>query len=177
MAETWKKLAYLDEVATLSDVTPESVGTAGAAGTGTAASREDHVHDLGTGCIDASNLFAAGVVDETALGALAVTEGKIGALAVTAAKLAANAVETAKIKDLNVTTGKIAADAIDATKIADDAIGSEHIESLSAALDVNGQQLTDAVLENNAADPGTPVLGKIYFKTGDLHPYVCTAIA
>jgi hypothetical protein len=71
----------------------------------------------------------------------------------------------------------LAADVVDGTKIADDAVGSEHIEPLSAKLEVNGQQLENAVLENNAADPTTPVLGKIYFKTGDLHPYICTAIA
>lgn len=134
---TWKKLAFIDDVANLSDATPQSVGTTASAGTGTAASRDDHVHDLGVGCIDASNLFAAGVVDTTALGA----------------------------------------DAVNGDKIADDAVGSEHIEPLSAALDVNGQQLTDAVLHNSAADPATPVLGKIYFKTGDLHPYICTAVA
>lgn len=40
-----------------------------------------------------------------------------------------------------------------------------------------GQQGGDFVLENLAADPATPVLGKIYFKTGDLHPYVCTSVA
>lgn len=40
-----------------------------------------------------------------------------------------------------------------------------------------GQQGGDFVLENLAANPAAPVLGKIYFKTGDLHPYVCTAVA
>lgn len=39
-----------------------------------------------------------------------------------------------------------------------------------------GQQAGDLVLENLASDP-TPVLGKLYFKTGDLHPYVCTSVA
>ena len=137
MAVTWKKLAFYDEVAILSDTPPESVGTTPAQGTATDASRQDHVHDLGAGCVDAANLFAAGVVDTTALGA----------------------------------------DAVDATKLADDAVGSEHIEALSEALDCAGQQLTDAVLENNAADPATPVIGKVYFKTGDVHPYICTVAA
>lgn len=40
-----------------------------------------------------------------------------------------------------------------------------------------GQQAGDLVLENLAANPAVPVLGKIYFKTGDLHPWVCTAVA
>lgn len=39
-----------------------------------------------------------------------------------------------------------------------------------------GQEGGDFCLENLAADPA-PVLGKVYFKTGDLHPYVCTVIA
>ena len=44
----WKKLAYLDEVASLSDATPQAVdGSAASAGTGTAAARDDHVHALG----------------------------------------------------------------------------------------------------------------------------------
>jgi len=45
---SWRELAFLDEVAALTDVTPEPVdGTSEAVGTGTAASREDHVHALG----------------------------------------------------------------------------------------------------------------------------------
>jgi hypothetical protein len=127
MAVTWKKLAYLDEVATLSDEDPHDIGTVAAEGVAMDASRHDHVHRLGNGAVDVAAVLAADVVD--------------------------------------------------GTKIADDAVGSEHIEPLSAKLECNGQQLENAVLENNAADPTTPVLGKIYFKTGDTHPYVCTAIA
>jgi hypothetical protein len=127
MAVTWKKLAYLDEVATLSDEDPHDIGTVAAEGVAMDASRHDHVHRLGNGAVDVAAVLASDVVD--------------------------------------------------GTKIADDAVGSEHIEPLSAKLECNGQQLENAVLENNAADPTTPVLGKIYFKTGDTHPYVCTAIA
>jgi hypothetical protein len=147
MAVTWKKLAYLDEVAIVSDEVAHDIGTTAGAGVATDASRHDHVHRLGNGAVDV------------------------------AAVLATDVVETLKIKDLNVTTGKLAVDAVDGTKLADDAVGSEHIEPLSAKLECNGQQLENAVLENNAADPTTPVLGKIYFKTGDTHAYLCTAIA
>jgi hypothetical protein len=147
MVATWKKIAFLDEVAILSDELAHDIGTTASAGVAADASRHDHVHIIGDGAVN------------------------------TAAKLATDVVETLKIKDLNVTTGKLAADAVDGTKLADDAVGSEHIEPLSAKLECNGQQLENAVLENNAADPTTPVLGKIYFKTGDTHPYVCTAIA
>jgi hypothetical protein len=147
MVATWKKLAYIDEVAIVSDELAHDIGTTASAGVATDASRHDHVHIIGDGAVN------------------------------TAAKLATDVVETLKIKDLNVTTAKLAVDAVDGTKLADDAVGSEHIEPLSAKLECNGQQLENAVLENNAADPTTPVLGKIYFKTGDTHPYVCTAIA
>lgn len=126
MTVTWKKLAYLDEVATLSDEDPHDIGVTATEGVATDAARHDHIHRLANGAVDVAAVLAADVVD--------------------------------------------------GTKITDDAIGSEHIEPLSAKLEVNGQQLENAVLENGAADPATPVLGKIYFKTGDLHPYVCTVI-
>ena len=43
---SWKDVAYLDEVATLSDNTPQAItaGASGQAGTGGAAARDDHVH-------------------------------------------------------------------------------------------------------------------------------------
>lgn len=131
---TWKKLAYVDEVATLSDVNPSDIGTTAAPGTASDASRHDHVHKIGTGAINASSLFTAGVVDATALGS--------------------NAVTTAKITDANVTTVKM---------------------SIDQNLNVNKKQLTAAALDNQSTDPTTPVLGQIYFKTGDTHPYICTA--
>jgi hypothetical protein len=120
---TWKKLAYADEVATLSDANPSDIGTTAAPGTASDASRHDHVHRLGNGAVDV------------------------------AAVLAADVVETAKIKDANVTTAKI---------------------SIDANLNMNKKELTAAALDNQAADPTTPVAGQIYFKTGDTHPYVCT---
>jgi hypothetical protein len=45
------------------------VGTTPAAGTGDNPAREDHVHQIGSGAIDASAMFAAGVVDAVALAA------------------------------------------------------------------------------------------------------------
>jgi hypothetical protein len=125
MVAIWKKLAYFDEVAIVSDETAHDVGTSASAGVATDASRHDHIHILGDGSVSA--------------------------------------------------TAKLAADVVDGTKIADDAVGSEHIETLSAALDCGKQQLTAAALDNQASDPTTPVLGQVYFKTGDTHPYVCTA--
>jgi hypothetical protein len=131
---TWKKLAYFDEVATLSDADPSAIGTTASPGTATDASRHDHVHVLADGAVN------------------------------TAAKLATDVVETAKIKDANVTTAKIADSNVTTGKI-----------SIDANLNMNKKELTAAALDNQAADPTTPVLGQIYLKTGDTHPYVCTA--
>lgn len=65
----WKKLAYVDEVAILSSDTPEDIGTVASAGTGTEASKDDHVHQLGTGVVDDATLaIAAAVMDVKALG-------------------------------------------------------------------------------------------------------------
>lgn len=48
MVDTWKELARKDEVAALSTATPAACnGAAAAAGSGTAASKDDHVHALG----------------------------------------------------------------------------------------------------------------------------------
>ena len=47
---SWKKVAYLDEVATLSDVAPQDVKVQTAdKGVGTAASRYDHKHNVTSG--------------------------------------------------------------------------------------------------------------------------------
>jgi hypothetical protein len=141
---TWKKLAYLDEVATLSDVNPSDIGTTASPGTAADASRHDHVHVLGDGAVN------------------------------TAAKLASDVVETAKIKDANVTAAKLATDAVETAKIKDANVTTAKI-SIDANLNMNKKELTAAALDNQASDPVTPVLGQVYFKTGDTHPYVCTA--
>lgn len=64
-------------VASLSNTTPQAVGTTAAAGSGPAAARDDHVHDMGVGAIDAANLFASGVVDADAIAAGAVGNSEI----------------------------------------------------------------------------------------------------
>lgn len=44
----WRKLAYIDEVAALTNNTPAAItGAAEAVGNGTAAARDNHVHALG----------------------------------------------------------------------------------------------------------------------------------
>jgi len=115
---TWKKLAFADEVATLSDEDPHDIGTVAAEGVATDASRHDHIHIVGTGAINA------------------------------------------------------------AAMIANDVVGSEHIETLSAALDFGKQQATAMCLDNETSNPATPALGQIYFHAGagELHPYICTVV-
>jgi hypothetical protein len=116
---TWKKIAFADEVAALSDDDPADIGTTAAEGVGITASRDDHVHKLGNGSVNAAAI------------------------------------------------------------IANDVIGSEHIEQLSDDLDFGKKEATSMALDNQVADPATPVLGQIYFHTGagELHPYICTAVA
>lgn len=46
---------------------PASIGTTASSGTATKPPRMDHVHDLGSGSIDAAALFAADVVDANAI--------------------------------------------------------------------------------------------------------------
>lgn len=62
MVATWKKLAFSDEVAALSDDDPADVGTVAAEGVGTTASRDDHVHKLGNGSVNAAAIIANDVV-------------------------------------------------------------------------------------------------------------------
>jgi len=48
MVDTWKEVAFKDEVAALGTATPAATdGSAASAGSATAASKEDHVHALG----------------------------------------------------------------------------------------------------------------------------------
>jgi hypothetical protein len=67
---TWKKLAFSDEVASLSDQAPHDVGTVAAQGVATDASRHDHVHILGNGSVSAAAILANDVVGSEHIEAL-----------------------------------------------------------------------------------------------------------
>ena len=69
----WKKILLTGDASALSDANPDQIGTTLSAGTNTLASRDDHVHTIGTGAIDTSNMFASGIVDATAIGSNEVT--------------------------------------------------------------------------------------------------------
>lgn len=60
-----------------SGTAPASVATTASVGVSTAPARSDHVHAIGTGAINASTMFSAGIVDATAIATNAVTTAKI----------------------------------------------------------------------------------------------------
>jgi hypothetical protein len=111
-----------DHVHNVPAAVPVAVGTALAEGAGTSFARDNHVHVVGVGAINAANMFAAGVVDAAAIGADQVGQSEIAPTsvgtseliddAVTAAKLATGAVaNTADIVDAIVTLAKFASEA------------------------------------------------------------------
>jgi hypothetical protein len=123
--------------------TPASVGTAGSAGSGNNPSKEDHVHDLGVGSIDAANLFAAGVVDAAALAADSVGSSELQNDSVTAGIIADGAIDGA---------GLFVAGVVDAAAIATDAVGTlELANNAVATANIADDAVTDAKIENDFA--------------------------
>ena len=59
---TWIKVIYAGNMASLSDETPADIGTTASEGVGDQASRGDHVHKPGNGCVNSSTMFASKVV-------------------------------------------------------------------------------------------------------------------
>jgi len=87
---------------------------------------------------------------------------------------AAEGVGTAASRDDHVHV--LGADCVGAANIADDAVGSEHIETLDAALDCGKQQLQNMVFHKSATPPSPAVVGQMYYDTDENQLYVCTAI-
>jgi hypothetical protein len=139
MAETWKKLAFYDEVATTF---------------------------IGLSDTPANYTDAGGKYVKVNAGADALEFGLAAGVASGLATLDASSV-CAQAPKLHAAAHKLAGG---------DVVLLNELGLPTGAVDFNGQQAKDLALDNQAANP-TPVLGKIYFKTGDLHPYVCTAIA
>lgn len=108
--------------------TPSSIGTANSAGSGDTVARANHIHNIGSGAVNSSAMFAAGVVGATAL--------------------ATDAVETIKIQDLAVTTGKLANGAVIGSKLATDAVTTGNITALA---------VTDAKINDVASTKVTGV--------------------
>jgi len=157
MAE-WKKLAFLDECANLSTETPLDIGTTAAQGTGSAASKDDHVHELGTGCVDDTTLvLTASVADVKDLG---VTYEKLGASLVRAEYGVAE------------TTGQFGVDyggAIGIVSnelgIVDDGIKAVHIDKTA-----NAVTFANFLLTPKATGGGTTV-GSLFYDSDDDHLY------
>lgn len=127
--------------------TPSDIATAAATGSNAAPAHGDHVHKIGTGAINSSGMFAAGVVDAAALGTDAVTNAKIGTGAVDTAELAAGA----------VTTAKIGAAAVTATELATSVAGAGLAGGGGTALSVN----TDGTTVEITTDTVNVVAGGI----------------
>jgi len=77
MAAGFKKILITGDAAELSTEVAHAVGTTASAGVATDASKHDHVHVLGAGCINAANLFGTGVVDAAAIASNAVAASEI----------------------------------------------------------------------------------------------------
>ena len=70
----------------------------------------------------------------------------------------------------------LGSDCVGAANIADDAVGSEHIETLSAALDCGKQELQNMVVHKSASPPSPAAVGQLYYDTDDNQLYVCTGV-
>lgn len=81
MAAGFKKILITGDAAVMSDGNPAQIGTVLSAGVVASGSREDHVHTIGTGAINNSNLFAASVVDNAAMADDAIKAAEIDATA------------------------------------------------------------------------------------------------
>ena len=160
MAVTWVKVLLDGDAATLSTSAPVDVTkSTGAPGTASAASRQDHKHDITTAVV--GSIVPDSTAAEGTATSLSRSDHVHGFVNVT---------PTAAVD------GGAAAEGT-SSGISARADHKHALGPLAATLNFAGYQGANLVFENSATDPATPVLGKVYFRTGDLHPYVCTAIA
>ena len=149
---SWKKVAYLDEVATLSDTAPVDVTKAAAAqGVGTAASRDDHKHDVSTG--------VPGTIGESDT----PTEGSATSLSRSDHVHGSPASYTPAVHEASHKSG------------GGDEILLNEFGDPTGAIEINKQALVNLVIDPQAVAPGTPVDGQAYFDTADDHVYVYVA--
>lgn len=112
---------------------------------------EDATLHLGTGQIDDSAYFTAGVVNAAAIGTNAVTANKIDTGAVVEAKLGAGSVVASKLGTGAVTADKIGTDAVTTEKIQDAAINAAKIDdgSVGTAELADGAVTTAKIADAN----------------------------
>jgi len=150
---SWKKVAYLEEVATLSDVAPQDVKVQTAdKGVGTAASRDDHKHNVTVG--------VPGSITENVVTPL---EGTSTNLARSDHTHGSPADWTPKVHATSHKSG--GGDSIKLNELADP----------TAEIKINKQALRNPVIDPQATAPSTPVDGQIYFSTADDHLYAYVA--
>ena len=160
---TWKELAFYDDVAVLSDTGPADISNAAAAGSGTKASRHDHVHRLGANVPDDTTI-------QVAAGVLSVKDG-----GVVVAKLGAD-LSTAN-EGIKQVSGAFQIDydnaslAIVSNKldVKENGIGNSEINNTATDF-----ELAQAILKPKASGSGTAD-GSIFFDSDDDHYYMYVA--
>lgn len=163
---SWKKVAYLDEVATLTAVTPEAVtvGATGAVGDGTAAARDDHVHG------------SPATWPPTAHTLTSHSELKLDTLAEvtlnTGVTVDSCLIKDGKAADSNLLEGSNKAAVQDHTPKAHTL--NSHTAA-TGAVDFGKQEATTLVFQTATGAPATPVDGQVYFEDADNHVYVYVA--
>lgn len=143
---SWKKVAWYDEVATLSDTNPQDViAQSASAGSGTQAARDDHLHNLGTHAAVHQN----GGADEISVAGL---DGQLAA-----AQLALPHAASHKLGGTDV-------------------IKLNEFGLADGTINVNDQMITKMRFEAaSAAVTGSPADGSVFFDTDDDHVYVYVA--
>ena len=191
MAETWKKLAFFDEVATtflgLSDtpagyVTPGAFYKVNATGTGvdegaTLATIQDHTpkaHLLGAHTTDTLANLNAIVTDATLInGADAVLDADFVAKG---NLMGASAPSTPGVLTVGADGKILKALAAEVTGLVWGDLALDDCTDPDAAVGFAGQQATDLIVHSvaNAAARPTPVVAKICHQQDDTHLYLCT---
>lgn len=176
---SWKQVAYLDEVASLSDVAPSDVkNQVAAAGSGTAASREDHLHDLDLSLSALSELgvptgpVAMNSQRLTGLGAV-TTQGD--AIPADANLRAADSTLLEGDSKATVQSHAPQAHATSHKSAGGDPILLHEFGDPTGAIEINKQALVNPVIDPQLTAPGTPVDGQVYYSTADDHLYVYVA--
>ena len=160
MAEEWKALAFYDDVAVLSDAEAADVSNATSAGTGTKASRDDHVHKLGANVPDDSTIqVAAGVLSVKDDG---VVVAKLGADLCTA-NMGIKQVAGAFQIDYDNDTLGIVSNKLD---VKADGIGTNEINNTAADF-----VFAQIIMKPKSSGSGTAE-GSIFYDSDDDHYYM-----
>ena len=163
---SWRKVAYLDEVALLTDATPAAIteNDAGAVGIGTKAAREDHEHPS-----PASWTPSAHTLDSHSEKKLDTLDEKTATVGVT---VDGCLIKDGKAADSNLLEGSTKVQVQDHAPQAHALSG--HTQAVAELL-INKQALRNPVIDPQATPPTTPVDGQTYFSTADDHLYCYVA--